>query len=87
MKIIPRIFKIKKNGSELNSHYDRILRHLQDYGSITSLDAFKDYGNTRLSATIFLLRKDGYKISSEKVAFRNRYGKVVYFAKYILLEE
>ena len=86
MKIIPRIFR-KKKGGELKSHYDRILRHLKDYGSITSLEAFKDYGNTRLSATIFLLRKDGYKISSEKVAFRNRYGKIVYFAIYILLED
>ena len=86
MKIIPKIFR-KKKGGELKSHYDRILRHLKDYGSITSLEAFKDYGNTRLSATIFLLRKDGYKISSEKVAFRNRYGKIVYFAKYILLED
>jgi hypothetical protein len=66
------------------THYDRILRHLQDFGNITSLDAFKDYGITRLSAIIFLLRKDGYKISSQKVSCKNRYGKVVYFANYIL---
>lgn len=69
------------------THYDRILRHLQDFGSITSLEAFKDYGNTRLSATIFLLRKDGWNIKSEKIDFINRYGKKVYFAKYILLED
>ena len=87
MEVMPRVFKRKTEEKEPNSHYDRILNHLKDYGSITSLDAFRDYGNTRLSATIFLLRKDGYKISSEKVAFRNRYGKVVYFAKYILLED
>ena len=69
------------------THYDRILKHLQDFGSITSLEAFRDYGNTRLSATIFLLRKDGWKISSERVEFRNRYGKKVYFAKYVLVED
>lgn len=86
MKIIPKIFR-KKKGGELKSHYDRILRHLRDYGSITSFEAFKEYGNTRLSATIFLLRKDGYNISSNKVAYRNRYGKIVYFAKYTLEED
>lgn len=86
MKIIPKIFR-KKKGGELKSHYDRILRHLRDYGSITSFEAFKEYGNTRLSATIFLLRKDGYKISSERIGLKNRYGKTVYFAKYILLED
>ena len=74
-------------NNEPNTHYDRILQHLKDFGSITSLEAFKEYGNTRLSATIFLLRKDGYKISSEKVGCKNRYGKIVYFAKYILLED
>lgn len=87
MEVMPRVFRRKTEEKEPSSHYDRILNHLKDYGSITSLEAFKEYGNTRLSATIFLLRKDGYKISSEKVAFRNRYGKVVYFAKYILLED
>lgn len=69
---------------EKETHYDRILRHLKDYGSITSWESFEEYGNTRLSATIFLLRKDGYDIVSEKVGRKNRYGKVVYFAKYTL---
>ena len=87
MEVMPRVFKRKTEEKEPNSHYDRILNHLKDYGSITSLDAFRDYGNTRLSATIFLLRKDGWNIKSEKVAFKNRYGKVVSFAKYILLED
>ena len=72
---------------EKETHYDRILRHLKDYGSITSWEAFMEYGNTRLSATIFLLRKDGYDIKSEKVSVKNRYGKVVYFAKYTLRGE
>jgi hypothetical protein len=68
------------------THYDRILRHLKDFGSITSWDAFEDYGNTRLSATIFSLRQDGYNIKSEKIGRKNRYGKMVYFAKYTLEE-
>lgn len=66
------------------THYDRVLKHLTDFGSITSLEAFKDYGITRLSAIIYDLRKDGYNISSQKISCKNRYGKVVYFANYIL---
>lgn len=36
-----------------------ILAHLQTYGSITSLDATYQYGTTRLSAIIFVLRNRG----------------------------
>lgn len=69
---------------EKETHYDRVLRHLKEKGHITSLEAFREYGLTRLSAIIFNLRKDGYNITSDKVGRKNRYGKMVYFAKYIL---
>lgn len=61
---------------------ERILKHLQDFGSITSWEAIKEYGCTRLSAYIYLLRKDGYIIENENVTTKNRYGDVVTFAKY-----
>ena len=63
-----------------------VLNHLLKYGSITSLTAIKKYGITRLSAWIFWLRKDGYRISSKKIAVKNRYGKTVYVSEYRLLE-
>ena len=69
---------------EKETHYDRVLTHLKEKGHITSLEAFREYGLTRLSAIIFNLRKDGYNITSDKVGRKNRYGKMVYFAKYIL---
>nr|DAJ44843.1 MAG TPA: helix-turn-helix domain protein [Caudoviricetes sp.] len=61
---------------------ERILKHLQDFGSITSWEAIKEYGCTRLSAYIYLLRKDGYIIENENVTTKNRYGDAVTFAKY-----
>ena len=76
------IIKVNKE-----THYDRVLKHLQDHNSITSLEAFRDYGITRLSAIIYLLRRDGWKINSENVGCKNRYGKMVYFAKYMLVGE
>lgn len=38
---------------------DMVLRYLQDYGSITSWEAIKEFGATRISAIIFNLKKDG----------------------------
>lgn len=63
---------------------DMILKHLQDFGSITSWEAIMEYGCTRLSQYIYLLRKDGYNITSENVTKKNRYDQSVTFSKYKL---
>jgi len=60
----------------------RILRHLQDCGSITPLDALREYGVYRLSAIIHTLRNEGNNIGTEMVKFTNRYGKPNNYAKY-----
>lgn len=46
-----------------------ILKHLQTYGSITSLEAIHKYNCTRLSHYILLLRKEGYTISGTREPF------------------
>lgn len=53
----------------------RVLRHLQKFGSITSLQAFQLYGITRLSGRIYDLRKCGVKIKDCFCEDVNRYGK------------
>lgn len=67
------------------SYKDLILEHLKKYGSIDSMTAIKEYGNTRLSATIYLLRKDGYIIQNEPCFAVNRYGRKVQYVKYKLV--
>lgn len=62
----------------------RILRHLKTFGSITSIDAFKDYGITRLSAVIYALKSQGHDIDAIRVCSKNRYGEPVSFCKYTL---
>lgn len=57
------------------THYTRLLEYLKEYGSITSLEAIRDLGNTRLSATIFSLREDGYKIDTDMVKVGTRFSK------------
>ena len=59
-------------------------QHLKDYGSITTWEAFTDYGITRLSAKIYNLRKSGLNIKSNFFTTKNRYGSSVTFAKYVL---
>lgn len=63
---------------------ERILKHLQEYGSITTWEAIQEYGCTRLSHYIWLLRKQRYNITDERVEFINRYGEKSRYKKYIL---
>lgn len=66
---------------------ERILRHLRDYGSITSLEAITEYGILRLASRITDLKRQGYHISAERGKGKNRYGEPTSFAVYRLVEE
>lgn len=72
--------------SAQNTQKEMVLRHLQDFGSITSWEAIQEYGATRLSGIIYSLRQEGYKIISQNEKTINRYGKSVKFAKYTLAD-
>ena len=63
---------------------DRIVRHLEDYGSITSLEAIQEYGILRLASRINDLRRAGYRITSSTVAGKNRYGEITRYSIYRL---
>ena len=65
---------------------DRIIRHLNDKGSITALEAMKEYGIMRLTSRICELKDEGYNIRSEFVSCKNRYNEPVSFSKYSLVE-
>ena len=74
---------IKITSGEVKSQSDAILWHLKQYGSITSYEAIKEYGATRLSAIIFNHRKEGYDISSMPLVKKTRFGRNTTIAKYI----
>ena len=62
-----------------------ILEHLQEHGSITSLEAIDKYKCTRLSHYIYLLRKEGFTILSEDISFVHSItGRKGQYARYIL---
>lgn len=69
-------------SAEVKSQSDAILWHLKTYGSITSYEAIKEYGATRLSAIIFNHRKEGYDIGSTPLTKKTRFGRNTTIAKY-----
>ncbi len=66
---------------------DRILEHLEKNKTITSWEAIKEYGITRLSEYIRQLRREGYMIVSNWTENINRYGDKVRYVVYELKEE
>lgn len=60
-----------------------VKRHLEDFGEITTFEAFKEYGITRLSQYIMLLRRDGHIITNKTVSATNRYGSKVHYDRFI----
>ena len=65
----------------------RVLNYMLDFDGITSWEAIKEFGATRLSAIIFNLRKKGFIIENEWIETKNRYGDNVRFVKYSLNKE
>ena len=62
-----------------------VRNHLEEFGKITSWEAIKEYGATRLSAIIYNLRHNyGIDIKSRDVAFTDRYGHKSSFAEYYI---
>lgn len=66
---------------------DKILRHLTDYGSITSLTAVNEYGILRLAARISDLKRRGHAIDSRIVLGKNRYQEATHYTEYTLKTE
>lgn len=69
---------------KLNTTQQRVFDFMLEEGGITSLDAFVELGETRLSARIFELKKKGVNISSETISVQNRYGEKRSVKKYFI---
>jgi hypothetical protein len=65
----------------------RILDYMDQFGSISTLEAFQDLGVARLASRIHDLKSMGYNIISETKSSKNRFGEKTYFKEYRLAEE
>lgn len=62
----------------------KVLRHLQEQGSINPHQALFDYSIMRLAAVIFDLKEEGHDIVTELVRSTNKFKEPVTYAKYRL---
>jgi len=65
---------------------EKILRHLEEHGSITPMDALQEYGIMRLASRICDIKRAGVAIEKEVETAKNRYGEPVHYARYRLRE-
>ena len=61
---------------------ERIRKYLDDFGSITKLEAISDIGVMNLGARIEEMRKAGEPIICEMINGKNRYGQAKRYARY-----
>lgn len=65
----------------------RIIDYINQFGSITSKDAYDDLGITQLATRIKELKDQGYKFETKWESSKNRYGERVDFKRYYLEKE
>ena len=63
---------------------ERVLSYMEEFGSITQMDALNDLGVMRLASRISDLKKMGYPITSEIEAVKNRYQETCFIKRYSL---
>lgn len=73
-------------GKTKMTQCEKIIRHLRDHGSISSLEAINEYGILRLASRISDLKRRGYHIVGETKTGRNRYNEKTSFKVYRLAE-
>lgn len=64
------------------SQKSMVLDYMEEFGSITPIDAFRDLGITRLSAIVFNLNEEGHDIDKVIETGKNRFGNRTRYARY-----
>lgn len=66
---------------------DKIIAYIKKHGSITPLDALREFSCMRLATRVFELKEDGYKIKTVIEKAKNKNGEPVHYARYFLQED
>lgn len=61
---------------------ERILKYIDEKGSITPMEAFAELGITKLATRISELRRGGEKIEKRYVTGLNRFGEKITYMEY-----
>ena len=63
---------------------ERILDYIAEQGSITQLDALREFGCMRLASRISDLKRQGIPIKRTMESAKNRYGEPISYARYTI---
>ena len=63
---------------------ERILNYIEEKGSITQLDALREFGCMRLASRISDLKRQGVPVIRKMETSKNRYGEPISYARYSL---
>lgn len=64
---------------------EKILQYIEENGSITQLDAMREFGCMRLASRMCDIKKMGYTVAKKMETAKNRYGESVSYARYAIV--
>ncbi len=68
----------------MKNQRNSIIEYINNFGSITSYEAYINLGITQLATRIKELKEQGYAFKTVWIKKKNRYGKDIMFKKYML---
>ena len=68
------------------THQDRVLKYIEEHGSITSFECVTELGIIVLPKKICNLQNMGDIFNKENITKKNRYGEPTTYKKYSLVE-
>lgn len=64
---------------------ERIIKYIEDFGSISPMEAFYDLGITKLATRISELERKGVIFSKRIEKSKNRYNHLVHYMRYSIV--
>ena len=61
---------------------ERVRKYINEFGSITPLDAFNDLGITKLATVVSTMKRDGEFFYQRYEKSKNRWGEPVHYMRY-----
>ena len=65
---------------------ERIIQYINEFGSISPLEAFRDLGITKLATRISEMSAEGIVFIKKYEESKNRFGEKVHYMRYSLKE-
>lgn len=66
----------------MTDQHKRIASYIDEFGSITPIEAFQDLGITKLATRVSEMKREGFEFKQERISSRNRFNKPVSFMRY-----